>query len=265
VHVSSATAAVGTGSDALVAVESRPGATGGWRAVELPAGRSDIRVRDAGGVGSFSTDTGSTGEAPRTFAGPDGPECASAMLGRMLGSGTASGAHCPSEELDPLDAATLRTMVEVVAGQGHTRVALAGDQSPRGLAADDFVHAAATARGVEVVAPGTAGAPLLLTSGWADAATLLSRVASGELPADRTYLAPWLLTGPLLDVEAGQQVGMRFDVSDKSFQRYLFELRGDFPGQTASAVGYRSWLAGRLQPETGPTRLQQRPNLSVVD
>lgn len=262
VQVSSATAAVGTSSGALTPVERRPGATGGWLAVELPAGRSDIWVRQAGAVDSFSTDTGDTGAAPRTFAGADGPECASAMLGRMLAAGNATGARCPSERLDPRDTATLTTMVDALAG--HSRVALAGDRSPRGLAADRVVRSVAASRGIEVVAPGAVGTPLLLTSGWAGAAAVLSRVADGSLPADRTFLAPWLLTGPLLDVAAGQEVGVRFDVSGKSFQRYLFELRGDYPGQAGSAVGYQAWLAGRRQSETGVTRVL-RPDLSTVD
>lgn len=262
VHVSSDTAAVGTSSRALAPVTPKPGAEGGWRAVELPAGRSDLWVRDAGRLDSFSTDTGTTGAASRTFAGPDGPECVSAMLGRMLAAGTATGARCPSERLDPLDATTLTTMVDALAG--HARVALAGDRSPRGLAADRVVRAAAASRGIEVVAPGAAGVPLLLTSGWADAAAVLGRVADGSLPVDRTILAPWLLTGPLLAVDAGQEVGLRFDVAGTSFQRYLFELRGDYPGQAGSAVGYQAWLAGRRQAETGTTRVL-RPHMSTVD
>jgi hypothetical protein len=262
VHVSSATAAVGVGEDPLVPAAPRPGATGGWLAVELPAGPSDVRVRDAG---SFTTDTCGASAAPEALAGADGPECVSAMLGRMTAGSTAIGMRCPSEKLDRRDADTLRTMVDVLAERGHDRVALAGDRSPRGVEALDTVRAAAAARGVELVAPGAEGVPLLLTSGWAAADTLLRQVAGGDLAAAGTYLAPWLFSAPLLSVKADQHVGMGFDAAGESFQRYRAELRREFPGQTASAGGYQAWLAERRLPEAGTPTTLLHPNISTVD
>jgi len=264
VHVSSTTAAVGTSEDALSPARPRPGATGRWLPIELPAGRSDVWVRDRGEAAAITTDTGGAGAAPQAFVGADGPECASAALGRMLAAGTAVGMRCPSERLDPLDAATLRTMVDSLAAQGHDRVALARDRSPRGDAVVAVVAAVAVERGVELVAPGAAETPLLITSGWAAADPLLRRVAGGELPAAGTYLAPWLFGAPMPAVDAGQHVGTRFDVSDEPFQRYRAALRNDFPGQTASAVGYQAWLAERREPEAGAVRLL-RPRLSTMD
>jgi len=264
VHVSSTTAAVGTSESELAPARPRPGATGAWLPIELPAGPSDVWVRDAGEADSITTDTGGAGTAPAAFVGDDGPECASAVLGRMVAAGTAVGVDCPSERLDPLDAATLRTMVDTLAAQGHDRVALTRDRSPRGVAADDVVRAAAATRGIELVAPGAADAPLLVTSGWAAAEPLLRQVAAGDLAAAGTYLAPWLFGAPLLAVDADQRVGMRFDVSDEPFQRYRADLRKNYPGQSASAVGYRGWLTARSQSAAGEIRLL-RPSVSTVD
>lgn len=243
VHVGSATASVGTSEDDLTRVRPSPGATGGWVAIELPAGRSEVWVQDAGRVDSVTTDTGGAGTAPEALAGADGPECASALLGRMVVLGAVSdGVRCPSEQLDPADAEVLRETLTSLAEQGHRRVAEVGDRSPRGLAATRTVAAAAAARGIELVPPGATGVPLLVTSGWSDAGTSLRRVADGDLPASGTYLAPWLFTEPLLDIDAGR-VGVRFDAATESFQRYRSELRADYPTQPASAAGYEAWRA----------------------
>jgi hypothetical protein len=248
VHVSSATAVVAGGTD------PRSDGAGRWLVVDLSAGRSDVVVRVGGASGTVTTDTGTTGAAPTALTGADGPECASALLGAMLATGTATGTRCPSEELADLDADALRAMVDSLAARGPDRLALASDESPRGVAAEAVVRAAAADHSVAVVAPGTAGAPLLLTSGWATAGSVLDRVAGG-LPSAGAYLAPWLYHAPLLAVDAGQQVGARFDVSEEPFLRYRAELARDYPGQTPSATGYRAWLTERGDPIDGLFRL----------
>jgi hypothetical protein len=191
------------------------------------------------------TDTGGEGTAPPALAGADGPECVSALLGRMVAGAGSDGARCPSEELDPADATALRELLASLADRGHRRVATVGDRSPRGLAATRTVAEAAAAHGVELVAPGVAGAPLLVTSGWGDAGTVLRQVAAGDLPANGTYLAPWLFSEPLLAIGAGQPVGVGFDRAAESFQQYRSELRADYPTQPASAAGYKAWLGQR--------------------
>jgi hypothetical protein len=263
VHVSSATAVAGTGTDTVRPKRFRSEAGGQWLVVDLPAGRSAVWVRDIGGSGSVTTDTGATGAAQRALVGADGPECASAMLGRMLAAGTASGMRCPSEQLDQLDADVLRTMVDTIAARGHNRVALAQDGSPRGHAAVDVVRAAAAEHGIELVAPGAERVPLLLTSGWANAATTSRGVASGGIATEGIYLAPWLYGAPLLAAGAGQQVGVRFDVSDESFQRYGTALRRDYPGHTASTSGYLAWLDERGTPLDGAIRLVNPSSATV--
>jgi hypothetical protein len=254
VHVSSAAVSVGTAGNTFVPTRSRADVTGQWLVVDLPAGRSDVWVRYAGQTGTVTTDTGTAGAAPKALIGADGPECVSAMLGRML-AGAVAGTRCPSDRLDGLDTDALATMVDDLAAAGHHRLALASDDSPRGVAATAAVRAAAADLGVELVAPGVARVPLLLTSGWSHAATMLRRVAGGGLAAEGTYLAPWLFSAPLQAVDARQHVAVRFAVSDESYQRYVTQLRRDYPAQAPSATGYRAWLTERSRPVDGAVRL----------
>ena len=254
VHVGADGAAVGTSRDRLVPAQARPGTSGGWVAVELPPGRTELWVRDRSGLGSFTTDAGGSGHAPAAVAGPDGPECASAMLGAMLVSG-AAGAECPSDALTTSDAAALRETVDFLAADGHRRLTMVTDQTPRGRSASATVRAAAAARGMAVRPPSGQASPLLVVSGWTDADTTLRGIASGSVPASATYLAPWLLTAPLLAIPAGQQVVRRFDPEDSLFQRYTAALRAAYPGQLPSASGYRAWLGERQESESGEVRL----------
>lgn len=263
VHIGSATASVGTSEDQLTPARPRPGTTGGWLAIHLPPGRSDLWVRDAAGVDSFTTDTGGGEPAPASLTGADGPECASALLGRMLASGTAQGVRCPAESLHPRDADALRETVIALAAAGHRELAMATDGSARSAAAVRTVGDAALAEGIAVVRPGPA-TPLVLVNGWTGAAATLAGVADGSLAADGTYLAPWLFTGPLLAPAAGQHVAQRFDPADEPFRRYGAELREDYPTQPVSASGYRAWLTERLQPETGDLRLRPADPTRVV-
>lgn len=248
VQVDSPTASIGTTPDSLKPAHPHPGTTGGWQAVELPAGRSDIWISDAGAQDSFTTDTGSAGVSPLT--GPDAPECASVLLARMLTSATATGVQCPSESLSPRDVEALHTLVTELAAQGHRQFALAEDSSPRGKAAAAEVRAAATRRALTEVPPGE-DVPLLLTTGWPQAAELLAKVATGTVQADGTYLAPWLFTEPLLAPDADQRIALPFTVTDELFHRYRTELRDDYPTQTPSAGGYQAWLAERRLPGIG--------------
>ncbi|MGH3876896.1 MAG: DUF6239 family natural product biosynthesis protein, partial [Actinophytocola sp.] len=81
VHVAADGAEVGTSADELTPARPRPGTSGGWAAVELPEGPGDVWVRAGGEPARLSTDTGTGGAAPAGLTGPDGPECAGALLG----------------------------------------------------------------------------------------------------------------------------------------------------------------------------------------
>ena len=251
-HVGADGAAVGTGDGDLSPVRPRPGTTGGWVAVQLPAGRSDLRVRYRDRLDSFTTDTGRSAAAPATLTGPDGAECASALLGRMLAVGPVTGdIACPSDTLDRGDGNALTETVAFLAGQGQRRIAVATDQSPRGRAAAATVRAAALDLGTEIVPPGRTACPLLVMSGWAAADAVLRRVADGELPYSAAYLAPWLFTEPLLAIDRQQHIAQqRISPDDELFRRHRAELTRRFPAQLPSADGYRAWLSGRFGPET---------------
>lgn len=239
VHVDVDGLAVGTDSASL----ALPGPAG-WLAVRLSAGRTEVWVGDQRGAASFVTDTGSAGAAPEGLAGPDGPECASALLGRMLVTGSLTAvAGCPADTLTPPDAGELTGTVERLARHGATRVAVASDASPRGRAAAETVRAAAAARGMVVVEPGQAADPLVVVSGWTRAAVVLSGVVGDRLAAAETYLAPWL-PAPLPGAAGVTTLGAG-ERDGESFRWYETALRAAYPTQPPSVAGFRSWLAGQ--------------------
>jgi hypothetical protein len=216
----------------------------GWHTVELPAGRVEVRVADERDSGSFVTDTGSSGAAPAGLAGPDGPECASALLGRMLATGAlTSGATCPADTLTPGDADELTGIVDRLADGGAKSVVVVGDESPRGTAAADTVRTAATSRGMAVLGQGRAADPLVVVSGWARAAVLAqSGVIDRGAGGPAAYLAPWLPT-PAPGTTAVPATGAD-DRDGAPFRRYATALRAAYPTQQPTAAGFRAWLGG---------------------
>jgi hypothetical protein len=211
VHVDSG---VSVGTDPAALKRSK-----GWMAVRLPAGRAELWVGNGRDTGSFVTNTGTTGAAPSGLSRPDGPECAEALLGRMLATGALSDATCPADVLTPTDAAELTVTVEQLALSGATTVAVVADESPRGQAAADTVRTTAAGLGLSVVDPDQHAAPLVVVSGWSAAAPL-------TVSARRAVMAPWLLD----------------DVS--SFQRYEKAHRAAYPTLSPSMAGFQGWLAG---------------------
>jgi hypothetical protein len=221
VHVDVAGVAVGTSDLAL------PGPSG-WLPVRLPAGRGEIVVADRGATGSFGTDTGSGGSAPAGLAGPDGPECASALLGRMLATGSVTGFACPADTLTPADARELTTTVSRLADRGASRVAVRSDGSPRSRAAVAAIREAATTRGMTVVEPGAD--PLIVVTG-----TSAVRSETG------VHLAPWL-------ADLRSEAGIRADL----LRQYEAAARAAYPTVAPSVAGYRGWLTGRGLLADGP-------------
>jgi Family of unknown function (DUF6239) len=252
VHVQAEDVSVGTYPDSLTPAAVRPGATGSWAAVWLPEGRSALWISSRRSVATLPTDTG-TGPSEREFGGEDGPECASAVLGGLLAGREPTG-RCPADRLTERDADTLRATVVHLAKRGMHDLTLVTDHSPRSVAAEGVVRAAAEAAGIGVGTPERPQGPLLLVSGWATADHVLLRVADGTLPTPASYLAPWLLSPPLLAIPAGQHVPLRFTPGDDSSRRYLAALRDRFPGEAPSWSGYAAWLAGQSTVD-GPTQL----------
>ncbi|HEX6355004.1 DUF6239 family natural product biosynthesis protein [Actinophytocola sp.] len=81
--------------------------TNGWLPVQLPPGRAELWLSDGRDTGSFATNTGTGATALRDLAGPNGQQCANALLGRMLVKGALTGAiECPSAASPPANLTT---------------------------------------------------------------------------------------------------------------------------------------------------------------
>ncbi|MEU3610444.1 hypothetical protein AB0E83_34160 [Streptomyces sp. NPDC035033] len=285
VATSAADGAAGPAADRLTRGRPRPGSTLTWALVDLPPGRSTLWVSAGGATAGLPVDT-STPTAGRgaptpsaTVSGPDGPECAHHALGRALAADTdtgradaEAGAHhaghpapaaplpteplttCPADALAPADAAALRTTVDHLADRGHRALALTADSSPRGRAAAAEIRAAAARAGLTVTAPGARSLPLVVATGWAGADSAVRAVASGRTRAEGTYLAPWLLTAPLLTPSAGQILPLRYAPRAPEAEGYLARLGARLPGETPTGAAYTAWRAARGT-AAGPVRL----------
>lgn len=241
VHIGSDDAKAGLDEKRLRPATARAGATGSWVAVELPAGRSRLWIGHDGAAGSVAVDTGTaTAEVPGLH-GPDGPECASAVLGALLSRAPRPLTSCPADTLEAADAEALQAMIRFVAARGVHGVGIHTDTSPRGTRAAAVVRAAAASEGLAVHPPGKRE-PLFVLSGWASAEGMIRDVAAGRIAAEGTYLAPWLLSGPLLTPPAGQVLPLRFDTHGAASLRYLNTVYAQFPGEPPTAVGYKGWL-----------------------
>ncbi|TYC10249.1 hypothetical protein [Actinomadura syzygii] len=251
VHAGDAPVSVGTSRDRLSATERLAGAPGTWRTVWLPSGRSTLYVGSGGRTASVAVDTGRVQPAsPRLRT--DGPECASAALGALVAGTRGADVPCPADRLDAADADALRATVAFIAGRRVRSVHLVGDGSPRSAAAEAVVREACAKAGVTVAAKAAADRPVVVVAGWSGADATLRDLARGALRGQGAYLAPWLLTAPLLAVPAGQMLPLRFSPRDPEPLRYAAELRSRFPDETPSAAGFRAW---RGAADTGPARL----------
>jgi hypothetical protein len=260
VHVGADEARAGLDRARLTRAGARPGATGSWALVRLPAGRSRLWIGHGGALDSLTVDTGQSRVDSVDLTAADGPECASASLGSVVAGAGGSLSSCPAQQLTPQDAAALRAMVRFVAQRHITTISVAGDRTPRGVQAVAVVRAAAQSYRIAV---GTAGwHPLFVVSGWAAAQATLQDVSASRLPSQGSYLAPWLLTGPLLTIPASPLLPLRFDTRQPAPLRYLATLDARFPGETPTAAGYTSWTRARPAPPE-PLRIYAAAQLSM--
>ncbi|MEU8800806.1 hypothetical protein, partial [Spirillospora sp. NPDC048819] len=234
----------------------RPGSALTWVGVELPAGSSRLWVSAAQGTGSLPVDTGEGPPAsPAALRGGDGPECAAAAAGAIVAGGSRPLTGCPADALAPRDAASLRSVVRFIAGRGERTLMLAGDDSPRGRAAAATVRAAAREEGVAVTPPAGTGHPLMVVAGWKRAQALVDDVAHGRLKAQGTYLAPWLMTRPLLSPNARQLIPLRYAPRTAAPMAYVAALNERIPGEYPSTAGYSAWRDVRDRTGPGAVRL----------
>ncbi len=255
---------VGTGQDRLADAETRPGASGLWTVVELPAGASRLWLEFDGRQVPVEVDTGRGGPGPAGVSGVDGPECASAAIGVALSGRSQPVTSCPADSLGESDAASLRSLVGFLAGRGVRSLTVAADGSPRSAMAAAVVRESAVGKGMTV----GAGTALVVVSGWAAAAGTVAAVAERQRGLvsypDGTYLAPWLLNAPVVDSAAGGVIPLRFDPRDDDPVRYQLALAGRFHGQWPTASGYRAWLAANGGGEPSQTRLYAVSRVSVM-
>ncbi|WP_173033367.1 hypothetical protein [Phytohabitans flavus] len=254
VLLSGAGAAAGTRRDHMSPANSRPGAEGAWALVKLPEGSSRLWVRQDGHTAMLTVDTGRE-PAAVDLRGPDGPECASAVLGAHL-AGTATPAACPADQLSPVDGAALRATVGFVAARKDRAITLVTDASPRSAAAAEVVRAAAAREGVTVLPEGApAKGPAVVVAGWEAAAAALDGVLTGGARAEATYLAPWLFSPPLLAVPAGQLVAAPFAPDGERARHYLGSLGAALPGAAPTGAGFAAWLGTGHEAGAESTRL----------
>ena len=245
VGIGAAGARAGTGAGALREGRRHPGSAQTWVTVDLPEGGSTLRVSAGGETGSLSVDTGDEHpEVPAALSSADAPECAAAAAGTLVAGANRPLTACPSDALSAEDAAALRATVRFVAGRGAESVGLVADGSPRGRKAAAVVRAAARQEGVAVGTPGK-DRPLLVTAGWAGATTAAEAVESGETRAQGVYLAPWLLTRPVLSPSAGQLIPLRFTPRTKEAMAYAEALSARLPGEYPTGSGYEAWQRAR--------------------
>jgi hypothetical protein len=255
--------AVGTDPGHLVPVTARRGTAGGWAVVTLPPGRSRLWVGHGGTAAALRVDTGATASpVAAALAGPDGPECASAVLGALLAGSAAPPASCPADRLSPGDAGALRETVAFLAARRARTLGVVADASPRGRAAEAVVRAAAAAHGVAVTAGPSA--VRLVVAGWDRADAALRRLVTGTAPTGGMYLAPWLATGGLLGYSSGAVVALRFDPYGWPAQQYTAALEAAVPGAAPSASGFAAWRATRHGPPDGPAVLYAAAQVSYL-
>lgn len=270
-HGAPAPAVGGTGfavrvGEREVPFTTRTGAPGGWAMIDVPPGTDSLTVQSGGAGRVVPIDVGTDRTAPAGATGADGPECASAALGAVVAAGPGAGtvADCPSESLRPQDERTLRSTVRSLAGHGAPGLALAADASPRSRAAADTVRSEAQAVGLPILpAPGPDGA-LVVVSGWQSAIGSISDVTVAATRAPTAlggiYLAPWLLTGAVLQSAQSALLPLSFGPQEPLPQRYVRALAVTAPGSAPSRSGLLAWAreAGE-QVETAPSLFGAAP------
>lgn len=264
VHVGGTDVTVGVDRQHLVPATPRPGSTGGWSLLALPVGPSTLWVQQGGRLASLRVDTGQGGAQVASIAGPDGPECASAVLGSLAAGKDTMPQSCPADRLTEADGSSLRALVGFLAGRGIHTLTLAQDSSPRSVAASDVVRAAAARHQVEIAPAPQPDSALVVLAGWSAADPTLQGVARGEIPGVGTYLAPWLANGQLLAYSSGAVIALRFDPHEPQPLRYLHDVHARVAGETASAAGYEGWLAAQGDSATGHTNLYAAATVSFL-
>jgi hypothetical protein len=246
----------------------RPGADGSWALIDLPRGRSEVTVDLRGEQATVDADAGERPGGPAEATGPDGPECATAALGAVLGGNKRPITHCPSGTLSATEAASLRSTVRFLADRATPAITLAGDGSPRSVAAQRVVRETAAQERVPVTGqPGKDNA-LLVVSGWQPAAAKLTGVkfaqAAQQVYGMGVYLAPWLLNGNLVKSTASSLLPLTFDPREPDGLQYALAVQQAFPDDTPTVSGFDNGSSARGRSIGGPTQMYTAAQVNVM-
>jgi hypothetical protein len=239
-----------------VSAEERAGAPGGWAVVDLPAGTDVLTVEADGEQVPLRLDLGPDPAPPALvagLAGPDGPECLSAVAGGMVRGVTDLPAACPADALSAQDAVALRATVRFLAGR-DVALHLIADRSGRSTEAAAVVRDAAAAHGLTLVDRLDPADAVVVVAGWEGGGRRLTDELFGRSTVGGTYTAPWLATGSVLGGRTSAVTTLDFDPRAVPAQRYLADLRAAGATALASPAGFREWSAptDRGEPVAGP-------------
>ncbi|MCU1600743.1 MAG: hypothetical protein JWO22_1452, partial [Frankiales bacterium] len=125
--------------------------------------------------------------------------------------------------------------------RGITRVDVESDESPRSRRAAEAMGVDSAARPQAIVITGT----------WESAEAAL-RELGRAVPEGGVYLAPWLMTGPILTSYAttAPLVVLPFDPHGTQAERYAAGLPA---GETPTAAGFRAWGGSDDEPQVWAT------------
>ncbi|MET0188292.1 MAG: hypothetical protein ABW212_04785, partial [Pseudonocardia sediminis] len=270
-HDMSGAATVAAG-DSTAGFAARRGAPGEWAVVNIPAGTDSLTISANGTERTVPIDVGTdAAAAPAGATGPDGPECASAVLGAIVAGGPSAGTatQCPAQSLEQGQATALRALVQVLAKHGVPSVSLVSDSSPRSVAAANLVRSEGAKAGLDFP-PNAATDPnsaVLVVSGWQGATATLheAKLRSASTPTylGGTYLAPWLLTGDVLNATPNAVLPLTFTPQEPLAQNYVASLARTYPGAAPSTSGFLSWAAVAGRPVTQSPTLYGAAPVSV--
>ncbi|MDN5747411.1 MAG: hypothetical protein L0H64_02610, partial [Pseudonocardia sp.] len=245
----------------------RMGAEGTWAEVELPVGHSDLTIDRGGAASTVQVDTGAEPPLP-SAVGDDGPECASAALGRLVAGSRAPLTGCPSDALAPADATALRRLVGYLAARDTPGITIAGDDSPRSRQAAQVVRDSAAQAGVPATDAAHPSNALIDVAGWSRSAQLLGEVADGQSARPTytagVYLAPWLLHAPVISKVPTSFLPLRFNPRAEQALSYAVALENAFGQQSPSIAGFDQWLTAHHTEIQGPVTLYASAQVSVM-
>ncbi|HET6499825.1 MAG TPA: hypothetical protein VFG87_03585 [Amycolatopsis sp.] len=244
-----------------VPASPRAGAEGYWADVDLPAGRSDLVLGRAGSRATIAVDAGS---APGRVISP---ECASAGLGGLIAGRKDVLTTCPEDALSVQDGDALRDLIGFLGARHAGTITLVSDSSPRGTAAAGLVRDAAASQGLRVTnEPGQAA--LVVVSGWSDAYTAMTSAGRAQRSSPAypygLYVAPWLLSGPIVNTVSASMVPLRFDPREESALTYAVSLGAAFGGENPTVGGFLSWLGPAGQASVSPVQLYASAQVNAM-